>query len=90
MAIYFWDKSPVSRVEILHSADAIAFVVPAENELDANLDKLIELGLVEKKDDCFALTDPGMALAQSCDAGPHNLNDTLASLETHFSSRSAA
>ena len=90
MALYFWDKSRVSRLEILHSADAIDFVVPSDDELEVALANLIQHGLVEPIDDCFALTVSGMALAEASDAGPHSLGETLKSLDAYFESRGAA
>ena len=90
LALHFWDKSPVTRLEILHSADAIALVEPTDDELEAALVSLTQKGLIEPVGDSFTLSSLGASLAKTVDAGPSHLDDTIKRLETYFDSTGAA
>ena len=90
LAIYFWDKNPVTRLEIVHSADAIEFTVPEDDELECALQYLVELGLVDKVENSFALSDAGKEVAESADKGATRLYDTLQTIEIFFGSDGAA
>ena len=84
LAIYFWDKSSVTRAEILHSADAIDHAAPTENELDRAIAFLTQHGLVEELGHSFGISAPGRAILESADSGPGNIYDVWKILESRI------
>ena len=88
-AICFWDKSPVTRLEIMRSADALDHLQPLESELDLALGFLTARGLVEKAGDSFAITEPGHGIHQQASENTGNVYDVMKNLETYFRSLSA-
>ena len=88
-AICFWDKSPVTRLEIMHSADALDHLQPLESELDLALGFLTEHGLVQDAGDSFALTETGSRIHEQASEGTGNAYDVMKNLETYFRSSGA-
>ena len=88
-AICFWDKSPVTRLEIMHSADALDHLQPLESELGLALGFLTKLGLVQDAGDSFALTDAGNRIHEQASESTGNVYDVMKNLETYFSSSGA-
>ena len=88
-AICFWDKSPVTRLEIMHSADALDHLQPLESELDLALGFLTERGLVQDAGGSFALTETGSRIHGESSESTGNVYDVMENLETYFSSSGA-
>jgi hypothetical protein len=86
LAIFFWDKGSVSRVEILESADAINHAVPSESELECAIPFLVRHGLIEQHDHFFGITDVGRAMLEAARSGSGNMLDALKDLELRIAS----
>jgi hypothetical protein len=89
LAISFWDKRHVTRVEILHSADAINHAVPLESELQLAIRVLTKQGLVNKNGRFFEVADSGRVMLDSAHSGAVNVFDAWKKLETAIGSLAA-
>ena len=81
LAIWFWDKSPVTRLEISHSANAINHAVPLESELDLAIGFLTARSLIEQDGDLYSLTETGKQLIESTSHNAGNIFDIWAALK---------
>jgi hypothetical protein len=90
LAISFWDRKPVTRSEILHSADAINHAVPVESEIALAIRFLTKHGIVEKNGKFFVVTESGQAIVDSAHRGAQNIFDAWKALESHIASMDAA
>lgn len=90
LAVWFWDKSPVTRLEISHSADAINHAVPLENELDLAIEFLTAHSLIEQNGDLYSLTEPGKQMIELAHQNAGNIFDTWAALKNGIASAGAA
>ena len=90
LAIFFWDKSSVTRTEILQSADAIDHAVPSENELGRAIIFLIRHGLIEEHGHSFGISDMGREILESAHSGSGNIFDVWKALEPRIASLAAA
>ncbi len=79
----------MTRLEIMHSADALDHLQPLESELDLALGFLTEHGLVQKADDMFVITELGNRLHEQASENTGNVYNVMKNLETYFSSSSA-
>lgn len=90
LAISFWDKNPVTRSEILHSADAINHAVPLESEFQLAIRFLTQHELVKKNGKFFVVTDSGRAILEPAHDGAGNIFDVWKALEARIATYNAA
>ena len=88
-AISYWDKSPVTRLEIMHSADALNHLQPLDSELDLALPCLIERELVQDVGGSFAITESGRLFLDHANNGATNVYDAMKALENAIGSPGA-
>ncbi|QIL21070.1 hypothetical protein [Thermomonas sp. HDW16] len=80
-AISFWDNNPVTRLEIMHSADAINHLQPLESEMDLALGFLVQHDLVQQTGDSFSLTQIGQTCIDQASVNSGNVYDTMKALQ---------
>ena len=90
LAISFLDKSPVTRAEIFHSADAINHAVPLESEFQLAIRFLTQHELIKKNGQFFAITDAGRAILEPAHDGSSNIFDVWKVLEARIAAYNAA
>ena len=79
----------MTRLEIMHSADALDHLQPLESELDLALGFLTERGLVQDAGDSFALTETGTRIHEQASESTGNVYDVMKNLEMYFGSSGA-
>ncbi|QNN47496.1 hypothetical protein H9L17_04985 [Thermomonas brevis] len=89
LAIWFWDKNPVDRQEVVHSADAIHQVEPLESDIDMAVCFLTQHDLLEANGDLFSITESGQVMIGAANTGAGNIYDTLRSLTESITSLDA-
>ncbi|WJI17442.1 hypothetical protein MWN52_09460 [Pseudoxanthomonas winnipegensis] len=90
LAIWFLDKSTVTRLEISHSADAINHAMQLESELDLAIDFLAAHGLIEQNGDRYSLTKPGKQMIAAANQNSGNIFDTWATLKNGIATAGAS
>ena len=89
LAVWFWDKNPVTRLELIHSADELAQVEPEEDEIDLAVSFLTQHQLLEADGDRFTITVAGLELLSAAGNGAATIFDAWKALEARFSSMGA-
>jgi hypothetical protein len=89
LAIDFWDKDPVTRDEVVHSADAINHDVPSDREMDFAFAYLASRALIASEGHCYSITDAGKTILAGAHDGAGNIFDVLSSLRTALDFRNA-
>ncbi len=89
LAVWFWDKNPVTRLEVIHSADELNQLEPEDSDIDLAVAFLTRHHLLKAEGDQLTITGAGQEVLSAANHGVGNIFETWKALEVYFFSMGA-